>query len=134
MINGLTSQGMHAKIHECAGHPLRARRRPAIACPTIIHSWCSCECENCGWLCLVVLFGSLVGWSRTRQYSLELWQEILGDFIDAKSREASEPWVIMGNSLGGLLTLMLTEQLQEGKKASELVVCRPLPPLVIEVC
>lgn len=49
-------------------------------------------------------------------YSLELWQEMLGDFIDAKSAEESEPWVVMGNSIGGLLTLMLTEKLQEGKK------------------
>lgn len=43
---------------------------------------------------------------------------MLVDFIEAKSRDASEQWVVMGNSIGGLLTLMLTEQLQEGRKAS----------------
>ncbi|CAN0392315.1 unnamed protein product, partial [Hapterophycus canaliculatus] len=47
------------------------------------------------------------------EFSLELWQEMLTDFINEKSRTAQEQWVVMGNSIGGLLTLMLTEGLQE---------------------
>lgn len=50
------------------------------------------------------------------QYSLELWQEMLTDFIAEKSGDEKEQWVVMGNSIGGLLTLMLTEHLQEGRK------------------
>lgn len=50
------------------------------------------------------------------QFSLELWQEMLTEFITQKSRDASEQWVIMGNSIGGLLTLMLTESLQGDRK------------------
>jgi hypothetical protein len=34
-------------------------------------------------------------------YSLELWEELLLDFIQAQSRTPSERWVIMGNSIGG---------------------------------
>lgn len=52
------------------------------------------------------------------KYSLELWQEILTDFIKEMSLDPTEQWIVMGNSLGGLLTLMLTESLQEGRKAS----------------
>ncbi|CAN0362478.1 unnamed protein product [Ascophyllum nodosum] len=50
------------------------------------------------------------------EYSLELWQEMLTDFIKEMSRDSSEQWIVMGNSLGGLLTLMLVESLQEGRK------------------
>ncbi|CAN0401342.1 unnamed protein product, partial [Ectocarpus fasciculatus] len=50
------------------------------------------------------------------EFSLELWQEMLTDFIGDKSRGVSEQWVVMGNSIGGLLTLMLTEGLQEARK------------------
>ncbi|CAM9422958.1 unnamed protein product, partial [Ectocarpus sp. 6 AP-2014] len=50
------------------------------------------------------------------EFSLELWQEMLTDFISDKSRGATEQWVVMGNSIGGLLTLMLTEGLQEARK------------------
>lgn len=46
---------------------------------------------------------------------------MLTDFISDKSRGASEQWVVMGNSIGGLLTLMLTEGLQEARKVR--VVC-----------
>ena len=55
-----------------------------------------------------------LGWCC--QFSLELWQEMLTEFIIEKSKEASEQWVVMGNSIGGLLTLMLTESLQGGRK------------------
>lgn len=41
---------------------------------------------------------------------------MLTDFIGEKSRTPEEQWVVMGNSIGGLLTLMLTEGLQEGRK------------------
>lgn len=51
------------------------------------------------------------------KFSLELWQEMLTDFIHDKSRDPAERWVVMGNSIGGLLTLMLTESLQEKRKA-----------------
>ncbi|CAN0021466.1 unnamed protein product [Pylaiella littoralis] len=50
------------------------------------------------------------------EYSLELWQEMLTDFIAEKSGDEKEQWVVMGNSIGGLLTLMLTEHLQEERK------------------
>eukprot|EP00904_Undaria_pinnatifida_P000299 jgi/Undpi1/1026/HiC_scaffold_10.g04490.m1 len=50
------------------------------------------------------------------EFSLELWQEMLTEFITEKSRDASEQWVVMGNSIGGLLTLMLTESLQGSRK------------------
>ncbi|CAN0256021.1 unnamed protein product [Ectocarpus sp. 12 AP-2014] len=50
------------------------------------------------------------------EFSLELWQEMLTDFISDKSRGESEQWVVMGNSIGGLLTLMVTEGLQEARK------------------
>lgn len=50
------------------------------------------------------------------KYELELWRELVCDFIKAKSKTPSEQWIVMGNSIGGLLTLMVTEQLQdEGK-------------------
>lgn len=45
---------------------------------------------------------------------------MLSEFIEAKTRSASEQWVIMGNSIGGLLTLMLTDSLQEARKVSQL--------------
>lgn len=54
--------------------------------------------------------------SRLRKFSLELWQEMLTDFIEEKSRVPTEQWVVMGNSIGGLVTLMLTESMQEGQK------------------
>lgn len=41
---------------------------------------------------------------------------MLTDFIGEKSRDEREQWVVMGNSIGGLLALMLTEDLQEGRK------------------
>lgn len=41
---------------------------------------------------------------------------MLTEFITEKSRDASEQWVVMGNSIGGLLTLMLTESLQGSRK------------------
>lgn len=34
-------------------------------------------------------------------YSLELWEELLLDFIEAQSKGAQEQWVVMGNSIGG---------------------------------
>jgi alpha-beta hydrolase superfamily lysophospholipase len=44
-------------------------------------------------------------------YSLELWLELLLDFIKDQS-QPKDSWVVMGNSIGGLLTLMVTEALQ----------------------
>lgn len=44
---------------------------------------------------------------------------MLTDFIADKSRDEEEQWVVMGNSIGGLLTLMLTESLQAGRKVRE---------------
>lgn len=44
---------------------------------------------------------------------------MLTDFITDKSRDKQEQWVVMGNSIGGLLTLMLTESLQDGGKVRE---------------
>lgn len=41
---------------------------------------------------------------------------MLTEFIGEKSRNEKEQWVVMGNSIGGLLALMLTESLQEGRK------------------
>lgn len=57
------------------------------------------------------------------KFSLELWEEMLTDFINDKSKDKLEQWVVMGNSIGGLLTLMLTESLQEGQKASAVLGC-----------
>lgn len=56
--------------------------------------------------------------STRAQYSLELWQEMLTDFIGEKSRSPQEQWIVMGNSIGGLLTLMLTEGLQGEQKVA----------------
>lgn len=44
---------------------------------------------------------------------------MLTDFIADKSRDKEEQWVVMGNSIGGLLALMLTESLQDAGKVSE---------------
>lgn len=57
------------------------------------------------------------------KFSLELWEEMLTDFINDKSTDKSQQWVVMGNSIGGLLTLMLTESLQEGHKVSAVLGC-----------
>lgn len=46
---------------------------------------------------------------------------MLTEFITEKSKDASEQWVVMGNSIGGLLTLMLTESLQGGRKVRGVV-------------
>ncbi|CAM9680741.1 unnamed protein product [Discosporangium mesarthrocarpum] len=50
------------------------------------------------------------------EYSLELWQEMLLSFVDDMSHTPGEQWVFMGNSIGGLLTLMLTEALQKEER------------------
>lgn len=44
---------------------------------------------------------------------------MLTDFITDKSRDKAEQWVVMGNSIGGLLALMLTERLQDGRKVRD---------------
>eukprot|EP00953_Heterococcus_sp_UTEX-ZZ885_P001338 1235-Heterococcus_DN1.PRE.2 len=48
---------------------------------------------------------------KEETYSLELWLELLLDFIKDQS-QPKDSWVVMGNSIGGLLTLMVTEALQ----------------------
>jgi alpha-beta hydrolase superfamily lysophospholipase len=49
--------------------------------------------------------------TKQETYSLELWLELLLDFIKDQS-QPKDSWVVMGNSIGGLLTLMVTEALQ----------------------
>jgi alpha-beta hydrolase superfamily lysophospholipase len=52
-----------------------------------------------------------IRFTKQETYSLELWLELLLDFIKDQS-QPKDSWVVMGNSIGGLLTLMVTEALQ----------------------
>ncbi|CAM9205920.1 unnamed protein product [Choristocarpus tenellus] len=50
------------------------------------------------------------------EYSLELWLELLLCFVDDMSANKGDKWIFMGNSIGGLLTLMITEALQRDER------------------
>lgn len=53
-------------------------------------------------------------------YSVELWQQQLYDFWEDK---INEPTVFVGNSIGGLLTLMMITQYPEISKGAVLINC-----------
>lgn len=54
-------------------------------------------------------------------YSMELFAALLKDFII--SQEQSEPWVVAGNSIGGLLSLMVAQQLPSAVRGVVLFNC-----------
>ena len=50
-------------------------------------------------------------------YSVELWKDLVVDFIEEKSQNPNEKWILCGNSLGGLITLYVTSLLQSRIKS-----------------
>ncbi|ELR97123.1 alpha/beta fold hydrolase [Gloeocapsa sp. PCC 73106] len=54
----------------------------------------------------------------TLDYSLELWQELIRDFYHA---HIQEPTIFIGNSIGGLLTLMLMSEHPEMTKGGVII-------------
>lgn len=51
-------------------------------------------------------------------FCMELWQDIVIDFIKAMSSSPEEQWVVCGNSIGGLLSIMVTSTLQNKVKGT----------------
>mmetsp|Transcript_37381 Transcript_37381/g.48087 ORF Transcript_37381/g.48087 Transcript_37381/m.48087 type:complete len:379 (+) Transcript_37381:61-1197(+) len=57
---------------------------------------------------------------EVEEFSMELWQEVVVDFIKEFSKNPEEQWVVCGNSIGGLLSIMVTSTLQEKIKGTVL--------------
>jgi pimeloyl-ACP methyl ester carboxylesterase len=55
-----------------------------------------------------------------RDYSLELWQELIQDFWQEKIQQ---PTIFIGNSIGALLSLMLASNLQSISRGAVLINC-----------
>mmetsp|Transcript_25259 Transcript_25259/g.36204 ORF Transcript_25259/g.36204 Transcript_25259/m.36204 type:complete len:390 (-) Transcript_25259:384-1553(-) len=47
------------------------------------------------------------------EYCIELWGELLSDFIRSQSNETPKRWVIAGNSIGGLCSLLVSATIPE---------------------